>query len=385
MTTRQVSTALWLLIGVFGLAGPGCDSRPASETTGLAVSELGSADIVISQVYGGGGNSGSVYKNDFIEIFNRGTTAVNLSGWSVQYASSTGSSWSVTNLSGTIQPGHYYLIQEAAGSGGTTALPTPDATGSISMSATAGKVALVTNQTALTCGTSCVPNSAIRDFVGYGSAGSYEGTGPAPTLDNPSSDSRAGSGCTDTDNNSADFSKVTANPRNSASGGVSCGGGGTGGATSTGGAPATGGSKNTGGTTATGGTTDNRWDHGQLCPWHLHDRHQARFRLRPLRYENLQLGQLLLQHNLGLPVCQRGHFDLRPILQRRYRWCFQYRWRSKHWRRLCHRMACLHIRRCTNHDCGRYSPTRPELEAQSESSGHPEVAGQERHGTRCFA
>src|SRR5499427_5910487 len=74
--------------------------------------DLGSSGLVISQVYGGGGNSGSTYKNDFIEIFNLGSTAVSVSGWSVQYASSTGSSWSVTNLSGTIQPGHYYLIKE---------------------------------------------------------------------------------------------------------------------------------------------------------------------------------------------------------------------------------------------------------------------------------
>ena len=52
-----------------------------------------SPDIVISQVYGGGGNSGATLKNDFIELYNRGATAVNVTGWTVQYASSTGSSW----------------------------------------------------------------------------------------------------------------------------------------------------------------------------------------------------------------------------------------------------------------------------------------------------
>ncbi|MEQ1530867.1 MAG: hypothetical protein ABL925_16240, partial [Methylococcales bacterium] len=31
-----------------------------------------SPNIVISQVYGGGGNTGATYKNDFIELFNRG-------------------------------------------------------------------------------------------------------------------------------------------------------------------------------------------------------------------------------------------------------------------------------------------------------------------------
>ncbi len=42
-----------------------------------------------------------------------------------------------------IEPGQYYLVQEAAGAGGTVNLPTPDAIGTIAMSGTAGKVALV--------------------------------------------------------------------------------------------------------------------------------------------------------------------------------------------------------------------------------------------------
>src|SRR5512137_2848612 len=109
------------------------------------------SDIVISQVYGGGGNSGATYKNDFIELYNRGTTSVSLSGWSVQYASSSGTSWSKTNLTSvTLAPGQYYLIQEAAGAGGTVSLPTPDTKGTLAMSATGAKVALVNNQTLLT-------------------------------------------------------------------------------------------------------------------------------------------------------------------------------------------------------------------------------------------
>src|SRR5205085_6044112 len=92
-----------------------------------------SSTIVISQVYGGGGNSGATLKNDFIELFNRGATAVNVTGWSVQYSPATGTittPWQTTNLTAvTIQPGQYYLVQEAAGTGGTTNLPTPDATG----------------------------------------------------------------------------------------------------------------------------------------------------------------------------------------------------------------------------------------------------------------
>src|SRR5215210_2102522 len=75
----------------------------------IPTAEAASADVVISQVYGGGGNAGATYKNDFIELFNRGTSPVNLSGWSVQYASSTGTTWAVTPLTGTLAPGKYFL------------------------------------------------------------------------------------------------------------------------------------------------------------------------------------------------------------------------------------------------------------------------------------
>src|SRR5262245_32023863 len=78
-----------------------------------------SSGVVISQVYGGGGNVGAILRNDFIELFNRGNSTVNLAGWSVQYASATGTSWDRTLLSGTISPGQYYLIVEAQGNGGT--------------------------------------------------------------------------------------------------------------------------------------------------------------------------------------------------------------------------------------------------------------------------
>jgi uncharacterized protein len=161
-----------------------------------------SPDVVISQVYGGGGNSGATFTNDFIELFNRGTGPVDLAGWSVQYASATGTSFQVTTLSGSIAPGVHFLVQEAAGAGGTTPLPTPDATGSIAMSATSGKVALVSAA------------SERRDFVGYGTANEFEGAGPAPGLSNTTADLRAGDGAVDTDNNAADFTAGPPNPRN---------------------------------------------------------------------------------------------------------------------------------------------------------------------------
>jgi uncharacterized protein len=171
-----------------------------------------SPSIVVSQVYGGGGNTGATYKNDFIELFNRGTTAVDVTGWSVQYASSAGTTWQVTPLTGTIAPGSYFLVQEAAGADGTTDLPAPDATGNIAMSANNGKVALRSSSAAL-AGSCPLPDTI--DFVGYGTANCSE-TAPAPGLVNTTADLRGQDGCQETDNNSTDFAAGAPNPRNSA-------------------------------------------------------------------------------------------------------------------------------------------------------------------------
>ena len=140
------------------------------------------SNIVISQVYGGGGNSGAPYHNDYIEVFNRGNTTVSITGWSVQYASSAGSTWQATALTSvSLAPGQYYLIQEAAGAGGGATLPTPDVIGTIAMSATAGKVALL-NTTTLLAG-ACPTGPQIQDFVGYGAANCSE-TSPTAALSN---------------------------------------------------------------------------------------------------------------------------------------------------------------------------------------------------------
>jgi uncharacterized protein (TIGR03437 family) len=174
----------------------------------------GSSTVVISQVYGGGGNQGATLTHDFIELLNRGGSPVDVSGWTVQYASASGGSWKRTPLSGSIQPGQYYLVQEKQGSGGTTALPTPDAFGGLALSASSGKVALVSNSSLLS-GTS-PSGSHVVDFAGYGTANHSEHH-PAGKLDNTRAAIRKSGGCIDTDNNSADFDVLAPNPRNSQS------------------------------------------------------------------------------------------------------------------------------------------------------------------------
>ncbi|HUQ50344.1 MAG TPA: lamin tail domain-containing protein, partial [Terriglobales bacterium] len=179
------------------------------------------AQVVISQVYGGGGNTGAPLKNDYVELFNRGTSPVSVTGWSVQYASSAGTTWQRTNLTGTINPGQYYLVQQAQGANTALPFPTADAVGTIAMAAGAGKVALVNNQVTLTG--SCP--TGLVDFVGFGSAANcFEGSGPTGTLANTTAALRAGQGCTDSNNNSADFSVGGPAPRNTSSPMFTCAG-----------------------------------------------------------------------------------------------------------------------------------------------------------------
>ena len=68
--------------------------------TTLSMTAQAQSSIVISQVYGGGGNTGATLRNDFVELFNRGNAAVNIGGWTVQYASASGSSWDRAMLAG---------------------------------------------------------------------------------------------------------------------------------------------------------------------------------------------------------------------------------------------------------------------------------------------
>lgn len=196
--------SLALALGVWGVL-------PTGDVAAL------STGLVISQVYGGGGNASAPYQNDFIELFNRGDTSINVTGWSVQYAPATSTSWSVTLLAGSIAPGQYYLVQEAAGTGCSgapcgVALPTPDATGTIIMNAIAGKVALVNTTTALSG--ACPTGAQIVDFVGYGTtADCYEGAGRAPAPSNTTAAIRGHQGYLETDNNSTDLAAGAPTPR----------------------------------------------------------------------------------------------------------------------------------------------------------------------------
>ena len=208
------------------------------------------AQVRISQIFGAGGATPGafgcpLYSNDYVELFNAGTTAVDISGWRLQYASATGNFSSSTNrvtlpAGATIQAKGYYLVQlntaAVASTGGCAYLPVPaDFTGtgtgsatSINAAATAGKFVLI-DATAplLTSGiaANCVTSGAgIIDFVGYGNGidgttltTCAEGTGPAIAIGNQFAAFRLLDGCRDTNNNGGDFTRSAPLPRNASS------------------------------------------------------------------------------------------------------------------------------------------------------------------------
>lgn len=195
------------LVSACGAGG----SADAQEGLGRAEERL-SNGVVIAAFYGGGGNTGAAWQNDFVELFNRGASPVTLTGWSIQYASTTGATWNAVSIDAvTLLAGQHFLIQLAGGGLGGAALPaTPDqiSTG-LDLSAKGGKIALVNSTTKLVCGSGCASDSSVVDFVGYGTANDFE-TAAAPATDALTVGVRGGSGCTETDDNSTDFTVETA-------------------------------------------------------------------------------------------------------------------------------------------------------------------------------
>src|SRR5438105_1294393 len=80
-----------ILVLAYGAGGIGATGARAAAPVGLPGSTARrgavpqrprSTSLVISQVYGGGGNTGAPWRNDFIELFNPTTNGVDISGWS---------------------------------------------------------------------------------------------------------------------------------------------------------------------------------------------------------------------------------------------------------------------------------------------------------------
>ncbi|MFL6133377.1 MAG: ExeM/NucH family extracellular endonuclease, partial [Nocardioidaceae bacterium] len=154
--------------------------------------------LVISEVYGGGGNSGATYRQDFIELYNPTGEAIDLAGVSVQYRSASGNLGRVTTLEGSVPSHRHWLVAEAGGTVGS-ALPTPDDTDTANLSGTTGTVVLSSSSTAV-----AIDDPSVLDLVGYGGTTGFEGTAPAGALSNTTSAARNAAG-RDTDENAFDI------------------------------------------------------------------------------------------------------------------------------------------------------------------------------------
>ena len=167
--------------------------------------------VVISEVYGGGGNSGAKYKNDFIELYNPTNNDIDLTGWKIQYASANSEFTLHSELSGLIKAKGYFLIQQAQGSKGTLDLPTPDVIGNIAMGGVNCKVRLLDSA------------EKVVDLVGIGTANESEGNKTAKGMSNTKSVQRkdndaSSNGYTngwDSNNNEDDFYTEEPTPRSS--------------------------------------------------------------------------------------------------------------------------------------------------------------------------
>jgi hypothetical protein len=193
-------------------------------------------NIRISQIYTRGGESGATFQNDYVELFNRGNVDVDISGWSLNISNFSGVppniQYSATNIklfssTGNIMsPGAHLLIK--FGGSGTNGQPITISDINLNpfpLSDTGGQIVLLAKDKTLPfsyCPAAPDLTGVVVDYVGYGIAICYEGT---VTLAPPPDKAlwRIGGGCTDNNDNLADFSFAIPNPRTHRNGLTPCG------------------------------------------------------------------------------------------------------------------------------------------------------------------
>ena len=161
-TSRSVSAAL----AAAGLVVAG------GAVLAPATANPAGTSLVISEVYGAGGNGGATYNADFVELYNPTDAAISVVGDYIHYRSvNDGSGGTPQALTGSVPAHGHYLIQ--MGSAGTTgsALPTPDAGPfGFSMSAAGGEVFLLDNSSAITASGNMAGVAHVIDMVGASGA-----------------------------------------------------------------------------------------------------------------------------------------------------------------------------------------------------------------------
>jgi 5'-nucleotidase len=176
--------------------------------------------LVISEVYGAGGNAGAVYNADFVELYNPTSSAIVLTGDYVHYRSASGTSGGTPYaLSGSVPAGGHYLIQMSAAGTTGAALPTPDAVAApaFNLAAAGGQVYLLSTSSPITTTGDQAGAPGVVDMVGAATATSFETTATTSAATATSSLNRSAAGA-DSDNNTADFSLAAPSPQNAGPG-----------------------------------------------------------------------------------------------------------------------------------------------------------------------
>ncbi len=184
-------------------------------------------DVIITQVYGGGGNSGATFKSDFIELFNTTNSDINITGWCLYYLAATSSATTTKYEFSTntiIKAGKHFALKCADGTGTQPAWNVVfDGTSTLALGGTAGKIIMLKSNATFTLTASptieeIVNNVNFADYVPYGTT-AIPIWGSAMTANTASTTAAKRKFVNGqyqyTKNIGTDFEIVTAEPRNS--------------------------------------------------------------------------------------------------------------------------------------------------------------------------
>ncbi|MFJ5714129.1 CehA/McbA family metallohydrolase [Neobacillus sp. NPDC093127] len=120
---------------------------PTGNPTGISP-----GDVVFSQLYVNGGNSGAFYKTKFFELYNNTDKDIDLNGWSIAYSAAATMNFGAGQaLSGVIKAHGYFLVVGATGATGADLPVKADVTTTLNPSgSTGGALVLAKKKTAVT-------------------------------------------------------------------------------------------------------------------------------------------------------------------------------------------------------------------------------------------
>jgi len=176
--------------------------------------------LVISEVYGAGGNGGAVYNADFVELYNPTDAAISVADDYVHYRSAGGGSGGTPfRLTGTVPAHGHYLVQMGTAGATGAALPTPDAgPAGFNLAAAGGQVYLLSTSSPITTTGDQAGAPGVVDMVGATGSSSFETAPTGAPATTTQSLNRSSTGA-DTDCNATDFSLATPSPTASGGGG----------------------------------------------------------------------------------------------------------------------------------------------------------------------